>query len=189
MPYMDYKDVKFEDRPSDFLKLKPGENRIRIGSTQVFVHTRHSVKEDDKWTVKPHTVPAEKCEVCQINGKDGKQAYPPQQRYSWLIFDRADKNAVRVLDVGFSVFKQIHAFSKDAEYGAPTSYDLKINKTGEGKDTEYAVIPVPKKVPLTADEEDALLASNIDLDKIFGGGTPSKPLGPGDDDEEEEVKV
>ncbi len=44
-----------------------------------------------------------------------------------------------------SIRAAIEALSKDEDWGAPYTYDIKVTKKGQGKDTEYATNPSPHK--------------------------------------------
>jgi len=168
MPYKEYNEIKVEDKPSDFMKLKEGLNTVRITTKVVFLHETHRFQDDEgKFKIKPHA--EENCQLC-LNGNEKKQ------RYAWIVLDRED-GKVKILDVGWTIFKVVHDLSHDPDYGNPTEYDLKITKTGQGLDTEYSVIASPKRVPLTEDEEILVAGAGLDLEKIFGGGKQSKPLG------------
>jgi dTDP-D-glucose 4,6-dehydratase len=63
---------------------------------------------------------------------------------------------VKVLEVGKSVIKQIKLLAQDVEYGNPSKYDIRITKSGNGKDTRYTVTPSPAKTELTEEEKTAV---------------------------------
>jgi hypothetical protein len=45
------------------------------------------------------------------------------------------------------LMEQLFKYIKDEDYGDPTLYDVKINKTGQGIDTDYSLIASPPRVP------------------------------------------
>jgi len=60
---------------------------------------------------------------------------------------------------------------KDEDYGDPTGYDIKINKTGEGKETEYSLVAAPPK-SVTKDMAEAFDAVTCNLNALFDGEDP-----------------
>lgn len=60
-------------------------------------------------------------------------------KYAWVVWN-VDKKMVQVLQLPVTGYKQIAALASDDEYGDPTTYDLKITRTGSGFDTKYEVI-------------------------------------------------
>jgi len=95
----------------------------------------------------------------------------PVQRYGWAVIDRAD-GELKYLEVGPMIFGQIVALNEDEDYGDPTTYDLKIKKTGEMLETRYTVIP-GKIEELTREEVE--LAKTADPDTVFGNGEDIDP--------------
>ena len=69
--------------------------------------------------------------------------------------------AVKVAEVGYTIFGHIIDLSKDEDYGDPRWYDLKIVRKGTDKDTEYSVLP-GKNEAFT--EKEILLISPEGLD-------------------------
>jgi hypothetical protein len=89
-----------------------------------------------------------------------------QNRFQLLVIDKSNWDGktgtyhgdvkVKVLEVGKSVIKQIQTLAQDVEYGNPSKYDIRITKTGSGKDTRYTVIGSPRKSELTEEEKVAV---------------------------------
>ncbi len=120
-----------------FVKLVAGkENRIRLISQK----------------------PEKFVKVSPFTGK-------PVDRFAWVVIDRLD-GEVKILESGPQIMGQIATYGQDPDYGDPTQYDFKINRTGEGLETEYTAIPVPKRTPLTELEKAQIAEKNIDLKKL-----------------------
>lgn len=77
-----------------------------------------------------------------------------QRRNVAYVIDRTDGTA-KILEFGATVRDGINELAKDADYGDPAGYDIKIKKTGEGRDTKYTVVP-GKPSSLTPEEEEAV---------------------------------
>lgn len=70
-----------------------------------------------------------------------------------------------------SVKAGLKALYNDPEWGDYEKYDVKINKTGEGKDTKYTVTPcVPKD--LTPEIKTALENHPVRLEALYSGKDP-----------------
>jgi hypothetical protein len=77
----------------------------------------------------------------------------------------------------------IMSLSENEDWGAPYFYDIKITKRGEKVDTEYSVIPSPKK-PLPESIRQAFHAKPCDLEALFTnqdpfGSNPANGFTPG----------
>lgn len=94
-------------------------------------------------------------------------------RHFWAlpVWDYRDK-AVKILEITQSgIQNAIQDFFKDEAWGSPLKYDLNVKRTGEGKETEYAVIARPPQ-PLSQEVRDAYSSTPIDLMKLFENGDP-----------------
>lgn len=116
---------------SQWLKFEEGTTTIRLLS-----HSYHFVNHYLKGENKSYdcTGQAETCQWCQKN-------IPQRQRWSYVVLVRGDALAVKIVEIGWTIFETILNLSKDEDYGDPRKYDLKITRTGTGTDTSYTVIP------------------------------------------------
>lgn len=85
-------------------------------------------------------------------------------RFSWVVWNRDLKKA-QVLSKGPSVYNQIADLFE--EWNSPTTFDITLKHTGEMLNTEYSVIPSPKSVDLTKEEQAE--CDKIDLLKAVRG--------------------
>lgn len=67
--------------------------------------------------------------------------------------------------------KSLEALCKDADWGAPYFYDLKVMKTGEGIDTEYSLNPLPHK-ELSPHIKEMFNERRCNLDALFYNDDP-----------------
>jgi hypothetical protein len=137
---------------SAWLKFKEGITTIRLLSHS-YHFRNHYVKSENK--TYDCTGMIETCELCQ-------KGNPSRQRWAYLVLVRDKENpAVKVMEVGWSVFETILNLSKDEDYGDPRGYDLKITRTGKGAETSYTVIP-GKDTPLNDKEEKLVNLQGLD---------------------------
>lgn len=124
-----------------YLKIEPNTSaRIRIVGRPLAFQDEFQGKKYDRWgvTVIEKTLDA--------NNK-------PQR-------------AVKAFRFGVSIFKAIQSLWRNDDWGNPEDYDLTITRKGSGLDTEYTVVPSPKK-PLTDEEKTLVEEANLDLVKLF----------------------
>lgn len=133
-----------------YLTLNQGYNVMRIVSApfEVKVHWEKAKNPDGSISNRKVICRGADCPLCKVGEV-------PQKRYQSLVIDRGD-GVVKILEAGTSVFSQIRDFATDPDYGDPTTYDIKIKKSGSGRETKYSVVAVPNKIPLTEDEINAI---------------------------------
>ena len=69
-----------------------------------------------------------------------------------------------------SIINALHEISRDADFGHPVNYDLKITRQGEGLETTYQLFPVAS--PLTPELEDTMKTHGVLLEALFHGEDP-----------------
>lgn len=69
-------------------------------------------------------------------------------RFNFLVWNWDEKKA-QILSKGASILKQLQAIHTDPDYGSIREVDVKITATGEGMETRYTVMPLPKSQTLT----------------------------------------
>jgi hypothetical protein len=62
-------------------------------------------------------------------------------------------------------------YMKDEDYGDPTEYDIKISKTGQGKETKYSLVAAPPK-PLAKAIAAEAAEVTCNLRALFDGEDP-----------------
>lgn len=152
-----------------YLKFKNGTTHFRVLSQK-------ALKGWEYWTAdnkpkrlreKPTSVPTD----IRIN-EDGK---PERIRHFWAmaVWDY-EASAVKILQITQSTIqKTIVALVQDRDFGHPTKYDLKVNRSGDGLETAYSVMPLHKPMPQEA--IDALDQAPIYLDALWFGADPFSP--------------
>jgi hypothetical protein len=73
----------------------------------------------------------------------------------------------KAYEVGVGIYTLLKDLIKDADWGEPSEYDLKITRTEASPQKFYSVVPVPKK-PLPPEAEDAIEeAQSFELKAMF----------------------
>jgi hypothetical protein len=117
---------------SAWLKFPEGTTTIRLLSHSIHFQNHYLRGENKTFDC---TGDVSTCPWCQKGNRK-------RERWAYIVLVRDEKApAVKVCEVGFSIFGTILELSKDADYGDPRTYDLKIVRKGTDKDTEYNVIP------------------------------------------------
>lgn len=144
---------------SGYMKFQKGENRFRFLSSPITGWewwTDGADGEREVWR-KPMT--------------EGKPAANLKPKHFWaaVVYDYQTKS-VKILEITQkSIQSAILSFNDDADWGSPKEYDLCVNKSGDGLETEYLVTPKPRS-PLPEKALEA--AAKIRLEALFSGEDP-----------------
>jgi len=160
---------------SGFFGPKDGRNVIRIlppvGNMEFFFQPvgRHYMPPDGKKAVYCPNFTSDgdlPCPVCELVNDlkaagEKKMADELRMRRSfWMnVVNREDeKGGVKIFTPGIIVFGEISSLISDPDYGDVTDvlngYDIIVEKSGSGRDTEYHVKPRPKVTPITEDDDE-----------------------------------
>lgn len=88
-------------------------------------------------------------------------------RYAWAVYNH-DEGIAQVFSQSGTFFKNLAVFANDDEYGDPTTYNIKVTRTGTGTDSSYTIVASPKKAPLTKEQQEAV--EEIDIIKAIQSG-------------------
>lgn len=151
---------------SNYFKMQEGENRIRILSQPVFGW------EDwkDKKPVRYHYVKG------QAAPKPFDPKKPVKHFWAFIVFNYRDEQIQIMQITQATIRKSLDTLYRDKDWGAPIAYDIKINKTGEGVDTEYTVNPVPHK-PIDDYIAKCFKERPINLEALFDNSDPFSLVG------------
>lgn len=145
---------------ANYAKLEKGENRFRILSKPIIGWLDWKDKKPLRFA---------------FNQKPEKavDASKPIKHFWAFVVWNYKLEIIQVLEVTQKgIQNSIAALSKDPDWGSPFKYDIKIDRTGEDKNTtEYAIKPVPHK-ELTEQVKEAYLAKPCNLQKLFTGEDP-----------------
>lgn len=172
------KDYKAPAGSSDFFKFQDGENRFRIMSSEAIVGWE-GWKDNKPFRRKGIEKNIKDSEV-DLDTKFSKSGKPKINHFwAFIVWDYADKK-LKILEITQkTVMKTLEGLVSDPDWGAPTAYDLSVNKSLVSGRTVYSVKAYPpKEMPKEIKDEykktelniETLFeASDIDPDKEFEG--------------------
>lgn len=168
------KGFKIPSKSEQFMTLEQGENKIRVVSPASFGYLLFGV---DGQTVKPFRKEGMDDftmeEILDINPKPNKDGTVQSSKFFMIfcVWNYREKRfqALEITQKG--IMKKIQKYLEDEDYGNPMEYDLKINKSGDGLNTEYDVIASPPRKPALEIVE-AHKTLNYNPKAVFDGKYP-----------------
>ncbi len=143
----------------NFMKLQNGENKFRILSKPIIGWLDWKDKKPLRFA---------------FNNKPDKPIDPkkPIKHFWAMVVWNYSECKIQILEITQSgIQKSIINLTNDADWGSPYSYDIKINRSGDGLDTEYSVNPIPHKV-ISDEIKQAYNDKPCDLQMLFAGEDP-----------------
>lgn len=135
-----------KEKPSAYLRLKKQGDTIRIRLASA------PYRKPVVWRL-DSTKPTDEQEVLQYDESDWATVYRDpdfsvNENFLWEVIDREDGGA-KIFSATPGVYKSIKEFAQMEEWGDPTGYDFKIERTEEPGRNYYKVTALPNKDPLT----------------------------------------
>jgi hypothetical protein len=142
-----------------------GEKRLRFFGEGITGYSAWTIdKKPIRWEAKPAELPPNLAP--DLSGKVTLKRFLAGVVYDYEAGD------FKILEITQrTLMDQLFKFIKDEDYGDPTGYDIKINKTGEGKETEYSLVAAPPK-SVTKDMATAFENLTCNLKALFDGDDP-----------------
>ena len=143
-----------------YMKLQDGENRFRILS-------RPLIGWED-WTLEKKPI------RFKYNNKPAKPIDPKKAiKHFWtMIVYNYNEEKIQILHITqVSIRKALEKLCRDADWGAPFFYDIKIVKEGQNVDTEYSVNPISPK-PVSAHIIEQFKENPCYLEALFDNADP-----------------
>lgn len=155
----------------DYLnKFLKGETRIRVLSSAIvgWEYWRDN-SEGKPEPVRLKEVPEEL--PSDIRRKDDGSPEDVKHFWSFVVWDYTDSK-IKICHISqSSIQTRIEELVDDEDWNDITSFDIKINRTGEGLETRYAVTPAPKK-EISVEVAEAFEAKPINLEALFSNEDP-----------------
>lgn len=153
-------------------KLEQGENRLRILTTPIAGYV---------WWPENENKPVRVKEAGDI--KTGEDA-----KYFWFL-TIAINGEVKFLEIKQkTILGQIKALSDNKEWGEVQDYDITITRSGQDLETQYTVVPNPKKaVDADVAKQWAEMKERYNPDNLFTNGSPLEAGEEKAQDDEEEL--
>lgn len=147
-----------------YTKLMDGSNKLRI-LTKPLLGWIDWDKRGDK--PQPMRSP--------YNGPDSKPSPLGKDRvkHFWaVVVYNYDTKSVEIFEITqASIQKEIKQLAGDEDWGDPSGYAIKINRSGSNLDTEYSVQPSPKS-DIEPEAVAAFKEKPVDLSKLLTGEDP-----------------
>lgn len=150
---------------SNYMKLKDGENTFRVLSSAVVGYEywntdNKPVRSKQRWVNTPADIKTD---------SDGKMSI--KHFWAFAVWNYEDKS-IQILELTQKgVMDAIKALIDNKRWGNPQGYDITINRSGTGFDTEYIVQANPHSVV-----DPTILADyakkTINLEGLFDGSDP-----------------
>lgn len=124
---------------TDFMRLKEGENVVRImgNPTQSYIHWVTLPDGAQRKIVSPTSNQA-------LVRKLEDAGFRKQPNWIIKILDRSD-NEFKLLEIGNQIYKGIQMLFNNQKWGKVTGYDISINRGPKGQQPLYTVTPNPKE--------------------------------------------
>jgi hypothetical protein len=116
-----------------------------------------------RWETKPEELPS------NIRQQEGYQTI--KRFIAGVVYDYSADDFKILQITQKTLMDQLFKFISDDDYGDPTSYDIKISKSGEGKKTEYSLVAAPPKT-VKAELQERFENFKCDLPRLFDGEDP-----------------
>ena len=154
------KDYKPATNTGNYTKFEKGETRIRILGASVVWYEYFNTEN------KPVRSKEAFASTPNISDKSKVKEF-----WAFPVWNYKTEQ-IEVCEITQATIKKtIFTLYKDSDYGDPKLYDIKINRDGDGMDTEYTILwGVPK--PIEKFIIDEYEKSNINLDALFTWGNP-----------------
>lgn len=150
---------------SNYMKFGEGDNTFRVLSSAIVGYEywnkdNKPVRKQENWNTVPDDIKTD---------KDGNITI----RHFWaFVVYNYDAKRIQVLELTQKgIMKYIQGLTRNPKWGNPKGYDITVNRTGSGFDTEYTCMASPhSEIDTTITEHYEKL--NINLDALFSGDDP-----------------
>lgn len=144
---------------SSYTKLEDGENKVRIITAPIIGYEDWDNKRPLRYRMEnrpDHPIDPEK---------------PIKHFWSFVVWNYKTQKIEIFHVTQRMIQRKIEYLSRDSDWGDPTGYDIKIEKSGSAKETKYEVSPTPKR-EVDFEIQEAFHDRPVDLDEMFRSGDP-----------------
>ena len=156
-----------------YMRLAQGENRFRIlagfkANPPGGIQGTLAWTTDDEGNRRPERFrPDQTVDASKYEEK-------PKHFFAIRVWNYQD-GAVQVLELTQKgIIAELVTLANDPEWGDPCGYDLSITRTGEGRETRYALNPKPAR-DVSPDVLDADASMTVNLAALYTGDDPFAP--------------
>lgn len=158
------KDYERQESGSSFLKIKPGDNKLRIVSDAV---VGQELWIEGKPTRKPYGVEftKEELENADTNTFTGEKR-KPQEFWAVMVWSYENKQLQLFSFTQRGIIDGLLDYVESEDWGDPKNYDVNIKKDTSGERTKYSVTAIPPK-PLSKEIEEAIAEDETNINEIM----------------------
>lgn len=143
----------------NYMKLQPGENRIRILQKPILGWEGWRDKKPYRFRLDERPVTTD---------FDNQMV---KHFWAFVCWDYQDEG-VKILEITqASIQKTIEAIARSKDWGPPYFYDLIISREGDGMDTKYSIVPIPPS-PVSKEIQEALIKKPCRIEALYDGDDP-----------------
>jgi hypothetical protein len=163
-----------ESKKIDFIQFPEGATILRIVDNEPVGKWKHWIPQIKRSII----CPGKGCPICNIikNAKANGETppYSSQKKYHIHVIDRKD-GQLKILENSKTFFGDLLTIRKEMmeTYGELTNYDIKVIRSGKGKNTKWTILP-SIKTPLTEEELKIIEENRIDFNEYFKAFTPEQ---------------
>lgn len=151
---------------SDFMKLKEGENVVRImgNPIQYYSHWIDTPDGQKRKIVSPIDNP-------ELIRKLEDAGFKRKPQWIVKVLDRSDET-FKILEIGSQVYNGVKALFNNLKWGKVTGYDVSIMRGKPGSQPLYTVTPNPKETLDTSFKQKFTeFNDRVNIDKIIAPAT------------------
>ena len=162
-----------------YMKLLPGDNKIRIlgdfnakPPTAIlgFIGWLTTTDAEGKPARRPERTPP------GVDLDTSKYEEKPKEFWALIVWNYGVE-AIQIWEVTQrGIQNELVSLAEDEAWKDLSEFDVSVNRSGEGLETRYSVMPKPK-AEISAEVKEAYEKSSIDLVALFSGDDPFEPRG------------
>lgn len=159
----------------NYFKLQQGKNKVRILTSPITGWCYWVVDEAGK--ARPMRVPELLADM-PPNIRIDEKGKPEDPKHFWaMAVWNFSTGTLQVWEVTQkTIQRSLVAIAMDEDWGDPRNCNLTIDRSGEGLDTTYSVLPSPIKNSDPNEKiEQALVSNPVQLERLYEGGNPLAP--------------
>jgi len=150
---------------SNYMRFKEGDNKFRVLSSAItgweyWTTDNKPVRNRESWNTVPDNIKTEKDGSVRIN-----------HFWAFVIWNY-EAQKIQILELTQKgIMKYIQGLVKNPKWGDPKGYDIVVNRSGSGLDTEYTPTAEPHS-KLDEDIKQQYEARIINLEALYDGTDP-----------------
>lgn len=153
---------------NNYMKFEKGENKFRILSNTI---TGYEYWTHDKKPVRLHEQPQER--PADLKPRNEKEHWLNSVKHFWaMVVWNYKTESIQILQITQGgIQNKLLELDNDPDWGHPNGYDLVVNRSGEGMETKYSIVPKPHK-EISKEIKKAYEDKPVNLNALYEGADP-----------------